>query len=96
MKITPIELLILLVILGGLLFGIGSCSNGCVADESQVRNVLQDEGYSNIQLKGYKWFACSEDDWTHEEFSATNINGRLVRGTVCCGIFKDCTVRISR
>ncbi len=51
-------------------------------------------GFTNIRTTGYKWFACSEDDWYHTGFIATNPQGMEVGGVVCSGFFfKNSTVR---
>ena len=65
-----------------------SCTNPNVA----VR-VLSDQGYTNIQTKGYGWFECSEDDTFATRFIATNVNGKNVSGTVCSGLLKGATIR---
>jgi hypothetical protein len=56
--------------------------------------ILKDNHYTHIQLKGYGWFQCAQDDWSHTKFEATNPYGVSIQGVVCCGLlFKNCTVR---
>lgn len=63
-------------------------------DRTSVSRALDSMGMTNVQWEGYDWAACAEDDDTHTGFSATNPQGKRVRGTVCCGaFFKNCTVR---
>lgn len=78
-----------LFILAALLF-VAGCTN---ADKAIT--ILQDQGYKDIQITGYNFFACSKDDTFHTGFTATSIvTGRRVEGTVCEGLFfKGATVR---
>jgi len=65
------------------------CTNRDDADRA-----LQAQGFTNIQETGYDFMACSENDFYHTGFTATNSNGKRVSGTVCSGIFfKSATVR---
>lgn len=66
---------------------------GCTSKSDTIRT-LTAAGYSDIQVKGWDVFGCSEDDFFATEFVATNPIGRETRGTVCCGlIMKSCTIR---
>jgi len=69
-----------------------SCTN-----ESGARLALEGAGYDNIELHGHAWNACSKDDDTCTEFSATGPTGRAVEGAVGCGYSigcsKGCTIR---
>lgn len=66
---------------------------GCTNPNDAI-NALQDSGFTDIQITGYHWLACSKDDTYHTGFIATNPQGRIVKGTVCSGlIFKNSTVR---
>ena len=65
----------------------------CTNDQS-AKELLENEGYKNIQMTGYKFFSCSKDDFFHTGFSAINANGKFVSGTVCEGfLFKGKTIR---
>jgi len=67
--------------------------SGCT-DASKATSVLTAQGYKEIQITGYNFFACSDDDFYHTGFSAKSPNGSSVNGTVCSGIlFKGATVR---
>jgi hypothetical protein len=78
-----------------LFFVLTSLLAGCTNQKDAV-NALQDVGFTNIQVTGYHWFACSKDDFYHTGFVAQNPQGREVNGTVCSGLlFKNATVRFS-
>lgn len=62
-------------------------------DEVRSRQALENQGFTDIRFTGYDAFACSEDDGLHTGFVAKNAQGKMVHGTVCCGILKSCTVR---
>lgn len=65
---------------------------GCTAP-NYSKDALEKAGFSNIEIGGYDFFACSKGDTFATEFTATNPLGKRVSGTVCCGIFKSCTIR---
>lgn len=65
---------------------------GCT-DEDGAYNLLMKEGYSDIHITGYEYFACSDSDKYRTGFTATNMKGNKVSGVVCCGYLKACTIR---
>ncbi len=78
--------ILLLVILALSLTG---CYNG-----NDARNALEAQGFTDIEITGHSWIACSEDDFYNTGFVATNPQGKRVKGTVCSGfLFKNSTVR---
>ncbi len=66
--------------------------SGCT-DEDASRRALMSQGFSDIEFTGYEAFACSQDDTFHTGFVAKNPKGDKVKGVVCCGLLKSCTVR---
>jgi hypothetical protein len=69
-----------------LLAAVGACD----VDHDTAVRVLEDDGYEDVRIGDHAWFACGDtfaSEWTAER------NGRRVEGSVCCGVFKDCTVR---
>lgn len=72
-----------------ILFIIIACTN-----EMSMKNLLENEGYTEIEFTGYSWFSCGESDFYHSGFRAKNKNGKIIEGTVCEGfLFKDKTIR---
>ena len=65
----------------------------CCTDEPRARRVLEEQGYADIELTGYAPWSCSNDDTFETGFRAKGPTGRAVTGAVCCGAFKNCTVR---
>lgn len=65
-----------------------SCTN-----ESDSRRALESSGFSEITTTGWEPFACSDSDDFSTGFRAVNPQGKSVKGVVCCGILKGCTVR---
>ncbi|UNA02379.1 hypothetical protein [Serratia phage SP1] len=66
---------------------------GCT-DVSEAERILKNEGYTDVQMTGYDFFACSKDDTFHTGFVGTNVAGNRVEGTVCSGLFfKNSTIR---
>ena len=71
-----------------LIFILCGCTNN-----SGTKELLEIEGYKNIQTTGYRFFSCSKDDFYHTGFSATK-NNVTITGTVCEGLlFKGKTIR---
>jgi hypothetical protein len=66
---------------------------GCTSPQD-AEKALNAEGMTNIKVTGYKFFACSRDDFYNTGFTATNSVGKNVEGTVCSGLFfKGSTIR---
>lgn len=75
--------------LGCLTLALAACTN----PETATR-VLTSQGFTNVQITGYSFFACSKDDFYHTGFTARSMTGTQVAGTVCEGLwFKNSTVR---
>lgn len=81
----------LITCLGVMLFALLSACT----DETSSRRALENEGYENIHFTGYAPFSCSDDDTFKTGFTATKPKQPdvIVKGTVCCGILKGCTIR---
>lgn len=65
---------------------------GCT-DSSKAKKVLRSQGFTQIELTGYRWLGCSKDDAFHTGFTARSVNGQEVSGVVCSGFLKSATVR---
>ena len=55
--------------------------------------LLEEQGYTNVEITGFNLFACSEDDMYRYNFTATNPNGKQVKGVVCSAPLKGSTIR---
>lgn len=76
----------------GLLFA-GCFLSGCT-DPTGATKALQQAGYKNIQITGYRPFKC-DDDAFKTGFLATGPTGYMSTGTVCGGyLFKGKTIRL--
>jgi len=63
-------------------------------EPGNAKRILEDQGYRDVQITGYSFFACSKDDTFHTGFKAISPVGKPVSGTVCAGlIFKNSTIR---
>jgi len=65
---------------------------GCNVTSVHTAKVLKSAGYAEIEVGDHAWFACA--DWFATEFSAVGPSGEPTNGAVCCGVFKNCTIRI--
>lgn len=70
------------------LFALTACD-----DPATARRVLDNQGYTNVQLNGRPWFGCGKDDAFATAFSATSPSGKPVTGVVCSDLFKGATIR---
>lgn len=78
-----------IVILAVLALSLTACT-----DEESSRRALEAQGFKDITFTGYDMWSCGEDDTYSTGFTATNVNGQRVSGTVCCGLVaKACTIR---
>lgn len=65
---------------------------GCTDKNGAIR-ALTEQGYTNIQITGYSWFSCGQDDAFSTGFTATSQNGSQIEGAVCSGWLKGYTIR---
>ena len=77
-----------LVIACGLLV-LAACTNA-----QDARDALANQGFTDVEVTGWRPFTCGKDDFYATGFRARNAQGRVVEGTVCSGLlFKGSTVR---
>jgi hypothetical protein len=62
-------------------------------DGPGASKALEDAGYTNIHITGYKFFGCDTNDTFRSGFTAVGPSGRPVSGVVCSGLFKSHTIR---
>ena len=73
---------------------VGLCVMAGCTDPVTAERVLSEQGYTDIQITGYRFFGCSEDDFYVTGFNATSPVGKRVEGCVCQGfLFKNATIR---
>lgn len=90
---TLIEILIVLVIVGMIVFGVGAgCRGGCTKSDSTI-SFLDQQGYKNIVVTGWRPFMADKNDVFSTGFRAINSNGKNVSGAVTEGWFKGKTIR---
>ena len=66
---------------------------GCTPSDDEMQRTLSDAGYTSIDMHSWAPLVCADDDWGRT-FTAKNVNGKRVKGTVCCGVvIKACTIR---
>lgn len=69
----------------------------CTADHDDARSALRNQGFEEIRLgeDDFVWSGCGQGE-AGVKFTAKNVRGNDVAGTVCCGTglsMKMCTVR---
>ena len=70
-----------------------SLLSGCYSGKD-ARKALEAQGFTNIEITGHAWFACSKNDTFATSFTATNPQGKRVSGAACSGLFfKNTTIR---
>ena len=65
---------------------------GCTRSDHS-RKVLDDNGYTDIQMTGFAVWMCGRDDNFADGFTAKAPNGRTVEGAVCSAWGKGATIR---
>lgn len=80
---------ILVVILVGLFL---IFPNGCTQPD-EARRVLSAQGYTQVQITGYKFFMGGQEDVFSTGFSAKSPSGQIVTGAVTSGPFKGHVIR---
>ena len=78
-------------IVGLIIYGASVGSD--LADEKAIE-LLESNGYSNIELLGYDPFAGRERDRNRIRFRAVNANGREIEGAVTGDDFRGWTIRL--
>ena len=74
------------------LLGICCLLTSCSADDNSIM-ILQDQGYSNVEITGVNIFSCSEDDIFRYNFTAISESQKPVKGVICSAPLKGYTVR---
>jgi hypothetical protein len=59
-----------------------------------AHRILTEHGYTDIVIKGWSPWGCSEEDDFTTAFVATSVSGDRVSGYVCSGWFKVGTIRL--
>ena len=62
-------------------------------DAETAKNAAENIGLTEVEVTGFRWFGCSEDDAFRTGFSGIRADGKYVTGVVCSGWFKGATVR---
>jgi hypothetical protein len=88
---TPGWLFVLIVIfLGGVAMWVNDVTSPTLED---YQKTLTAEGYTDVQLTGYQYLGCAQDDYYREGFVGVK-NNHTVTGVVCGGTFKGSVVRV--
>jgi hypothetical protein len=69
------------------------CATGCYNDKDKVRKILERDGYTEVDVGGWTWLGCSDDDTFKNSFTAKK-GGEKVDGYACGGWLKGLTIRI--
>ena len=62
-------------------------------DAPKAERVLRQNGYTNIEITGYRAFMGGEEDTCVTGFKAKSPTGQIVTGAVCSGFMKGATIR---
>jgi hypothetical protein len=80
--------LVIVAFIALVIFSIRGCT-----DEQGARRVLEDNGYKNVTITGFRWWMKGKDDIYSTGFEATAPSGNRVSGAVTRGWFKGSTIR---
>lgn len=77
-----------------LIFFVGWFFLAWTPDPQGAKQILEEEGYTDINITGADPMMCGHGDLKGTKFRAKNQAGNTVSGVVCCGtFFKSCTIR---
>ena len=80
-------------LVGLVLFFVMAESGGCSVSEQRFQNAAHNEGLTEaVQSSDYDYFECGSGGWWVGHMDAKR-GDVPVSGTLCCGIFKGCTIR---
>jgi len=79
---NPSKLILLI-----LLLSLMSCVNA-----DRMYEVIEQDGVESVEITGYAWTGCGEDDSIKQKFIGIK-NNKPVSGVICGGILKAYTVR---
>lgn len=66
---------------------------GCTQPD-RSKALLESQGFTDVEITGYNFWACSEDDQYSTGFKAKSPTGKPIAGAVCAGLFfKGATIR---
>jgi hypothetical protein len=83
----------LIVYAVGLTLALAVSTVSC-SDPDTARRVLDENGYTDVEIGGYDAFGCAKDDDYTTTFAATSPGGRRVHGVVCSSLWsKGATIR---
>lgn len=77
-------------------------AGGCSVSDGRFQNTMRNEGLVDPVQDDYDWFECGYGDTWVSSFHAQRpqvvedgqpMTRLSVDGTLCCGIFKGCTIR---
>ena len=78
-----------LLIASACIAALSACS-----DSDTARRALAQQGYTDIEITGYRPWGCGQDDTFSTGFVATSMAGHRVEGVVCSALFtKGATIR---
>lgn len=66
---------------------------GCGVNTKEANKVLEAQGMTEVQINGYSWFGCGEEDVFRSKFTAKSVVGEEISGSICGGILKGYTIR---
>jgi len=67
--------------------------HGCIQPD-KTRRVLSQQGYTDIEITGWRPFTADKNDTFSTGFKAKSPNGSVVTGAVTSGWLKGSTVRM--
>jgi len=79
------------IIIMALSFFAISCSSQNDFDKGRAQ--LEQQGYTEIEETGHKFFCCAEEDTFSTGFKCKDKNGNTVTGCFCSSVFKGVTIR---
>lgn len=83
--------MVAIAIIGAALF-----LSSCGVNHDAGKRAIEAHGITNVEIGGYAFWGCSEDDALRSKWTGIGVNGQPVSGVICGGLlFKSYTVRFN-
>jgi hypothetical protein len=86
--------LIEMIFCGIILFFVILIANGGAIDPDNTKRVLSEQGYTEIEITGWRPWMKSKSDTFSTGFKAKSPSGHIVTGAVTSGFLKGNTIRL--
>lgn len=82
-------------LIGAALVFFTGCTATGLSPEDEAKQVVEMQGFTDVKITGYDFFACAKSDTFRTGFEATSPTGKRIKGVVCSEALKGATMRVT-